>query len=448
MNTITKATLIFTLLLSFQVKGNILFFVKNNRELTIPSRSEFLPLEQKLQTVLDTYHNSYPLTIRVQFIDKEEQGVFESWMEWMGLIDNRKDIDPNTCNDIEILFEWSGQMWDYKGIEFDNSGIIEGHFLPEVKNYIDTHFFDGGLSGENVIISKWLKVITNVLDMQYKQKILDHGAEMVQVAGYLRGHRLAHWMKPDYQYDLEPFSTDSASALTTPYVSNKSEVNSGYYEFMPNILKMFEEFKYHNPNKNISEISTTALWTKVSSRGDYSKKIPSHKLTDAIIKNDPNFYKKDKNDTTKLYRLKLTEIPIADNEKYNYMSDLGRFGWEHTSCNFFAFDLQKKVYGRYLWPLECALSSTKTYNYLPTDANFILVEKIKAVDFAEAGFLVIAVKPGHVTTMYPDGNKNSEGYGYVVQAGGTVTRTEHLNNIWKTGFDEVRTYVYLGHILF
>lgn len=49
----------------------------------------------------------------------------------------------------------------------------------------------------------------------------------------------------------------------------------------------------------------------------------THKLTDALIKND----------TTKLYRLKLKETPIADNEKYNFMSDLGRFGWEHTSCN-------------------------------------------------------------------------------------------------------------------
>src|SRR5690606_40375589 len=75
--------------------------------------------------------------------------------------------------------------------------------------------------------------------------------------------------------------------------------------------------------------------------------------------------------------------PIADNERYNFMSDLGRFGWEHTSCNFFAFDLQKKVFGRYLWPLECAFSSTATFNYLPTDANFILVESEETAKFAE-----------------------------------------------------------------
>src|SRR5690606_4140339 len=283
--------------------------------------------------------------------------------------------------------------------------------------------------------------------MQYKEKILDHGAEMVQIAGYLKGHRLAHWMQPDYQYDLEPFSIDSALALTTTYISNKSEVNSGYYEFMPNILKMFEEFKYHNPSKNISEIPTTALWMKVSSRGNYSKKIPSHKLTDAIIKNDPNFHKKDKNDTTKMYRLKLKEIPISDNEKYNFMSDLGRFGWEHTSCNFFAFDLQKKVFGRYLWPLECAFSSTTTYNYLPTDANFIKVLSEKAVDYAEAGFLVIAVKPGHVTTLYPDGNK-SDDYGYVVRAGAHVSRTIYLNDVWSSGLKYVDVYVFLGHIFY
>ncbi len=186
---------------------------------------------------------------------------------------------------------------------------------------------------------------------------------------------------------------------------------------------------------------------KVSSRGNYSKKIPSHRLTDAVIKNDAAFYKRDKNDTTKLYRLKLKKIPIADNEKYNFMSDLGRFGWEHTSCNFFAFDLQKKVFGRYLWPMECAFSSTTTYNYLPTDANFIKVLSEKAVDYAEAGFLVIAVKPGHVTTLYPDGNK-SDDYGYVVQAGAHVSRTIYLNDVWSSGLKYVDVYVFLGHIFY
>lgn len=438
---------LFMLLFSFQVDGKILYLVKNNRELAIPSHTEFSIEEQKLQHILNNYHGGYTMKIRVQFIDREEQGVLESWMEWIGLIDNRTEIDPTLCNDVEILFERSGETWEYKGIEFDNSPIIEKHFLPEVKKYINTHFFNGNLDGDRAIISKWLSVITNVLDMQYKQKILDHGAEMVEIAGYLPGHRLAHWMQPDYQYDLEPFSTDSLLALTTSYVSNKAEVNSKYYEFMPNIIKMFEEFKYHHPDKKVSEIPTATLWTKISSRGNYSKKTPSHKLTDAVVKHDASFHQKDKNDTTKLYRLKLKEIPIADNKKYNFMSDLGRFGWRHTSCNFFAFDLQKKVFGRYLLPLECAFNSTTTYDYLPSDANFLLVAKKDAVEFAEAGFLVIAVKPGHVTTLYPDGNRNGV-YGYVVQAGANVSRTIYLNNVWRSGFEDVDVYVYLGHILF
>ncbi len=139
--------------------------------------------------------------------------------------------------------------------------------------------------------------------------------------------------------------------------------------------------------------------------------------------------------------------PIADNERYNFMSDLGRFGWEHTSCNFFAFDLQKKVFGRYLWPLECAFSSTATSSYLPSDNNFVEIAKAKGVEYAEAGFLVVAIKPGHIATLYPDGNRRGT-YGYVIQAGDRVSRAIFLNDVWKSGFNDVKTYVFLGHILF
>lgn len=442
-----------TLIPSFG-QADILKLVKNNRELSIPNHTDFAAQEQKLNAVLNKYHDSYPLHIRVQFIDKREQAVLEGWLEWMGLVDNRYDIDPNACNDIEILFEWSGSSWNYKGIEFDQSNIIEKYFLPEVKSYVLNNFQNGQLNNESDIIAKWLKIITNVLDQEYKEAILKEGEEMVHVKGYVTGHRLAHWMPYGYQYDLSPYLVDSAKAETTPYITNKDVVYTGYYYYMPTILKMFENFKYHNPNKKVSEIDKGSIWTSSGySRGNWGKKIPSYILTDKNVKLDTEFKEKEANDTTRLYRLKVEKIPIGDNEKYNFMSDLGIYGWIHTSCNFFAFDLQKNVYGYYLWPLSCAQGSSAIADYLPTDANFVEVPKGKAYEFAQAGFLVVAVKSGHVTSLYPNGElftvNEKEVYSRVTQAGSYVGNQLFLNEIWRSesSFKEVKTYVFLGYIM-
>jgi hypothetical protein len=429
--------------------GKILYFVKNNQELVIPSEREFSDLDAKLQALVNKYYGGQSFIIRVQFIDAEEDDIISSFMTWLGLIKNDEDLpDPTICQDLEIIFEWHNNAWTYKEAAFAQSELIESKFLPKVKEFINEHAF-ANLTTEREIIREWLVITHNILDQQRKQKILSEGPILVGIQGYQRGHRLAHWMKPDYMYDLEPHSIDSASALKVPYISNAKSKDKDYneYEFMPTLVKWLTAFKYHNPYSNISEVENK-LFEKTRDREDYENKIPNHDLVTTHILNDTSFHEKNRDKETKLYRFRLTEVPISDNGEYNLISDLARFGWRHTACNFLAFDLQKKVFGRYLWPINCAFGSTAISGYLVTDPNFVEIDRQDAFEYAEAGYFVIAVKPGHITTMYPDNVRDGD-YGHVVQAGSQVGNNIFLNKVWKSSdFQKVKVYVYLGDILF
>jgi hypothetical protein len=72
-----------------------------------------------------------------------------------------------------------------------------------------------------------------------------------------------------------------------------------------------------------------------------------------------------------------------------------------------------------------------------------------AAEYSEAGYFVIVVKAGHVTTMFPDKIRNGD-YGHVVQAGSYVGNKIFLNNVWgsKKELNEADSYVYFGNILF
>jgi hypothetical protein len=435
--------------LNVHAMAKILYFVKNNQELTIPSEKEFSDIEIKIQNILRQYHGNQSLIVRVQFVDEQDADILNSLMLWLGLAQQEQPVDKDVCQDIEIIFVRKGDAWSYKETQFSKNDFTEKYFLPKVIEFVNEVALEN-LTSEREIIRKWLVVISNVLNQQWKDKVLSEGASLINVQGYVRGHRLAHWMQPDYMYDLEPHTADSASASKVTYISNAKTNNKDYkeYEFMPTLVRWFTDFEYHNPYKTISEVENK-LFEGVRSREDYSNKKPNHDLVTTKILSDTSFHRRDRDKKTKLYRLKLVEIPIGDNEEYNLFSDLARFGWRHTSCNFFAFDLQKKVFGRYLWPLSCAFSSTAISEYLPTDPNFMKINNEDAAEYSEAGYFVIVVKAGHVTTMFPDKIRNGD-YGHVVQAGSYVGNKIFLNNVWgsKKELNEADSYVYFGNILF
>ncbi len=437
------------LILIFYTQGSSatkIFIERNVSRSDIPADDAFVKEEKDLNEIIIKYHGGKNCTIKISFIDPSPYPSYVQWLvDWWNSVVGEGEEKPA---DVEILFSLTeNDKWKYEGIKITPNFFFKNYFLEKVEEYVKQHIWEG-INEDQLIVKRWLNVITNVLDQQYKQKLLTEGANLITVPGYKRSYRLAEWMKGtgfEYNYDLEPYVVDSISASSTLYVSNKNQAK-GY--FIETIYNYLDDFEYHNPYQKIDELESK-IWKKVAERENWNTKEPTHILDDSKIKADTLFHLKNKNEKTKRYRLKITQTPIGNNEKYNIFTDLAVFGWKHTSCNFFAFDLQKKVWGKFLWSPDQAQGATAIYNYLPSDPNFKEIPVTKASEYAEHGFYVICVKSGHVTTMYPDRirNLNATNYGHVVQAGKEITNNKFLNQIWdEEEFDDVKAYIYLGHL--
>ncbi len=409
----------------------------------IPEESNFTTEKEKLAGVITKYHGNKNFTFKVSFIDPSPYPSYIQWLvDWWNSVVGEGEEEPA---DVEILFILTDQdKWRYEGIKFKPQFFFKDYYLEKIQEYVNEHVFQGA-NTEKILVTRWLKAITNILDQQYKQRLLTEGANLITVSGYQRGHRLSEWMSASFNYNLEPYSIDSTLTKNTSYISNLNEAAGRY---LKTINSYFDQFDYHNPYQTINELETK-IWKKIAEREDYKNKIPNHILDDSKIKEDTLFHLKDRDEQTKQYRLKFTKTPVGNNEEYNFLSDLIGFGWRHTSCNFFAFDLQRKVWGKFLWLPDSAQATSTISAYLPSDPNFKEIPVIEASKYAEYGFYVICVKSGHVTTMYPDKIRNPEAtnYGYVVQAGDKIGNTFFLNKIWsKEEFKEVRAYIYLGYL--
>jgi len=269
------------------------------------------------------------------------------------------------------------------------------------------------------------KTIARALDQQYKNKLLIEGALMAKDSSYQRGHCNTNWWMPDYYYDYVPtFSKDTTNGILTNKIDDKSFPHLGY------VTDQLSKFNYHH------DLKALAKWPDKVMGGSGFERY-RYVFTSEPIKTDQGYH--NRNDSC-FFMLK--KISISHGKKYPKFASVSIFGWYATYCNFFASDLQKKVFGNPLWVTE---GCKKDFDNLKLWSDFAEIKRKDIPQYSNGGYFVISISDGHVNTIFPRQINEKEERLQVIQAGGI---TGFLPLIESFNFEktDVKHYLYLGYL--
>lgn len=280
------------------------------------------------------------------------------------------------------------------------------------------------------------RAIEKALDQKYKDALVNQGAELIKDITYERGYyssKRANY-HPSYYYDYVPlFLNDSTKdmVINSPSANDIWKFNCLYY-----ITDQLKSFGYHHDLKSLAKWPENVM----NRNGD---KLKNYKFNDQEIKINNEYHKR-----LGSCHFKLEKIQVKDGDRYPNFAAVSYFGWVATYCNYFAMDLQEKVFGERLWATNGCASD---YDNVPKNKDFVMIDRTNADTFkrtikilSDAGYFVFFITPTHTTTVYSvDKNLNIK----VVQAGAEVGIL-YITDLWEN-FDEkkdLKTFVYLGHL--
>ena len=305
--------------------------------------------------------------------------------------------------------------------------------LKYIGNYIISPIFRESKSLEKAKEATKFAV-ERALDQAYKERLQKEGAEMVEDITYHRGYYNSKWSGylPSYYYDYVPaFSTDG----TIDVVLNKPDPKDVWkFASLPNITKKLTDFGYHH------DVKSLAKWPSDIMNGTGTE-LANYQFNDESIKSDNEYHKRPDS-----CRFKLEKVNVKHGDRYPNFASVSYFSWVATYCNFFASDLQKKIFEKRLWNTGgCVMDSWR----VPLNDDFLEIDKDK--DYlnniqyiSDAGLIIFLLTAKHTTTIY---SVDQDLEITVVQAGADVGILK-ITDVWpsfKTKRD-VRALVYLGHL--
>jgi hypothetical protein len=266
--------------------------------------------------------------------------------------------------------------------------------------------------------------VEKALDQKYKDLLLKEGTAMVQDSSYYRGYCNTNWWMPDYYYDYEPeFSKDT---INTFLLNNIEDSRFAHLEY---VTKELKKFGYHH------DLKTLAKWPdKVMSGSGFKRS--GYTFSETPIKSDISYHNR-----ADSCRFALKKTPISHGKKYPRFASVSYFGWYATYCNFFASDLQKKIFTHKLWTTN---GCSDDMIYLKTNMDFIELPKDQIIKYSNAGYFVFMISKSHISTIFPNEEEGIK----VVQAG-DKTGILDLTSIWGKGYKEdteIVGYLYLGYL--
>jgi hypothetical protein len=225
-----------------------------------------------------------------------------------------------------------------------------------------------------------------------------------------------------------------------------------YQDFIPSIDSNKTHNYIHNPVYD-GALNMNLLYERI---GNFSYHHPSLRLDEwRIVKCCDRDYKIDlkanqpdsKNFVLKVDSFQLTPsyINVKPNEQLTNLACVERFTWLATFCNFFQFDLQTEIWGK---PIMPNTSASGLIAHLKTDKTFIELTRNEGMYYADHGYYVVYLVPGHITALLKSQGKTNNYKDYYVIQSGAEVGIKKLELILSNfpGRDDLKCYAYVGHI--
>lgn len=138
-------------------------------------------------------------------------------------------------------------------------------------------------------------------------------------------------------------------------------------------------------------------------------------------------------------------IDVNANEQLTNLACVQRFNWLATYCNFFQFDLQTEIWGK---PIMPNTSASGLIEHLKTDKTFIELTRNEGLYYADYGYYVVYLIPGHINALLKSEKKTNNFEDYFVIQSGAQVGVLPLSEIYSlfTSRTDLKCYAYVGHI--